>query len=187
MIRVKRIIIPLLCVFMVFVMSISAAAVVPDVDLGVTGSRSLSDQEVYEYFAGASDLDVDFIKAHYSCTSDGNNVYRLTYETDSGEPYYYLIWVDDGGTYQHAMVTSDGLEYRTDEENQDTSEADNPGSSSDGSIAEKGFSDASAFLSVVGEIATFIVNNELCLISLTFVFIVRGIRLLRKCLRVTPR
>lgn len=200
MTRINRFLFPLLCVFMVFAMSISAAAI----DLGVTGSTSITTDQAYDrifQYLGGYDTEAEQsgFKLEHDAVQTTDNMVRIAYIDDyslGGAEYYWLVWADDSGTLQLAYIDVDAntgeeeLQFCTDPRvtvsDSDTDEVSSSGSSS-GSIAEKGFSDASSFLSVVGEIATFIVNNELCLISLSFVFIFRGIRLLRKTLRVTPR
>ena len=78
------------------------------------------------------------------------------------------------------------LQYCTDPRvNIDDPPSEDP--SIDSGILDKGFNDAGSILAVCGDIAAFVVTNELCLISLSFILVARGIVLLRKMVRVTPR
>ena len=54
-------------------------------------------------------------------------------------------------------------------------------------VMEKGLANTSSVLTLLGDVTNFIVNNELCLLFLGFMFVSRGVGVLRKCLRVTPR
>lgn len=54
-------------------------------------------------------------------------------------------------------------------------------------VLERGLAQTSSIITLLGDVATFIVGNELCLLFLGFMFVSRGVGILRKCLRVTPR
>lgn len=56
-----------------------------------------------------------------------------------------------------------------------------------GSVLEKGIEQTSGVLTLMSNVADFVVNNELCLLFLGFMFVSRAVGVLRKCLRVTPR
>lgn len=55
------------------------------------------------------------------------------------------------------------------------------------SVMDKGLQQTTSVLTLLGNVADFVVNNELCLLFLGFMFVSRGVGVLRKCLRVTPR
>lgn len=55
------------------------------------------------------------------------------------------------------------------------------------SVMDKGLQQTTSVLTLLGDVADFVVNNELCLLFLGFMFVSRGVGVLRKCLRVTPR
>ncbi len=61
------------------------------------------------------------------------------------------------------------------------------GGSSGGGRLSNIIDDASDLLTVIGNVATFIVGNDLCLLTLGFVFVARAVVLVRKTIRVTPR
>ena len=46
---------------------------------------------------------------------------------------------------------------------------------------------AGNILTFLGNLTTFVIGNELCMCFLGFMFISRGVGVLKKCLRVTPR
>lgn len=46
---------------------------------------------------------------------------------------------------------------------------------------------ASDLLTVIGDVAAFVVSNDLCLLTLGFIFVTRAVVLVRKTIRVTPR
>lgn len=54
-------------------------------------------------------------------------------------------------------------------------------------VMDKGLAQTSSIISLLGDLTTFIVGNELCLLFLGFFFISRGVGILKRCLRVTPR
>lgn len=55
------------------------------------------------------------------------------------------------------------------------------------SVMDKGLAQTGSVLTLLGDIGDFVVNNELCLLFLGFLFVSRGVGVLKKCLRVTPR
>lgn len=55
------------------------------------------------------------------------------------------------------------------------------------SVMDKGLAQTSSIITLLGDLTTFIVGNELCLLFLGFLFISRGVGILKRCLRVTPR
>lgn len=48
-------------------------------------------------------------------------------------------------------------------------------------------SQASNILTFLGDLTAFVIGNELCMCFLGFMFISRGVGVLKRCLRVTPR
>lgn len=55
------------------------------------------------------------------------------------------------------------------------------------SVLDRGLAQTSGFLQICSDVGNFIITNELCLIFIGFLFVSRGVSVLIKCLRVTPR
>lgn len=55
------------------------------------------------------------------------------------------------------------------------------------SVMDKGLQQTTSVLTLLGNVADFVVTNELCLLFLGFMFVSRSVGVLKKCLRVTPR
>ena len=55
------------------------------------------------------------------------------------------------------------------------------------SVFERGLANSASVLKLVGDVAEFIIGNELCLLFLGFFFVSRGVGILKKCFRATPR
>ena len=152
-----------LCMFMVFsVTSVIAFA------------SSLSIEAAQEYYAGLSGDDVATLQSGYDW-SESNRVVTATLKADGTSTVSF--WYDELG-----MIQYNGF-FGSSEEESDSSS----GGSSGSNILDRGFDQASGFLQVCSDVTNFIVSNELCLITIGFVFVSRSVGCLRRCLRVTPR
>lgn len=56
-----------------------------------------------------------------------------------------------------------------------------------GSVMERGLQQTSSVIDLLGQVSTFVISNELCLLFLGFFFVSRGTGLLKRMIRITPR
>lgn len=138
----------------------------------VSFAASLTIEAAQEYYAGLSGDDISVLQSGYTW-SESDGVVTAVLNADTSQSVSF--WYDEIGMMQYSGFFGSSEE--------DTDSSIEQGSSS---VIETGISQTGSILNLVGSVTDFVVGNDLCLISLGFVFVGRAAVVLRKCLRVTP-
>ena len=169
---IKRFLSVLLCVIMLFTISVIGSA-----------AYDLTIDEAVEYYSILSGDDVETLQTAYTWSKNGSAVTAVLNADSSSKVDF---WYDDNGVIQY-----DGFFGSSSESDSDSdSESDTDTGNSTGGITDLSssvVSGSSSFLSLLGSLFNFCAENELCQMFLTTTFTSIGVGLLRRVTRAFGR